>query len=67
MDRNSIIALFLLYGRCKRRRDRSRWVQPTIKKREKFGAFYTLFDELRDEGDKFLNYFQMSVSSCMAD
>ena len=63
MDSNSIIDLFLLYRRRKRRRDRSHCVQPIIQKREKFGSFYTLFDELRDEADKFLNYFQMSVSS----
>ena len=25
--------------------------------------FYTLFDELRDDANKFFNYFQMSVSS----
>ena len=30
---------------------------------EKFGAFYTLFDELRDEANIFLNYFRMLFSS----
>jgi len=62
MGRNSIIALFLLNLRRKRRRNRLHWVHPIIQKREKFGAFYTLFDELLDEEDKFLNYFLMSVS-----
>ena len=32
-------------------------------KREEFGAFYTLFGELREDANKFLNYFRMSVSS----
>jgi len=32
MDRNSIIALFLLYRRRKRRRNRLRWVHPESKK-----------------------------------
>ena len=63
MDRNSIIALFLLYRRRKRRRNRLHWVHPIIQKREEFGAFYRLLRELRDEANKFLNYFQMSVSS----
>jgi hypothetical protein len=63
MDRNSIIALFLLYRRRKRRRNRLHWVHPIIQKREEFGAFYTLFGELQDDTNKFLNYFRMSVSS----
>jgi len=69
MDRNSFIALFLLYRRRKRRRDRLRWVLPgrerkkERKKEKEFGAFYTLFGKLRDDANRFLNYFRMSVSS----
>jgi hypothetical protein len=63
MDRNSIIALFLLYWRRKRGRNRLHWVHPIIQKREEFGAFYTLFGELQDDANRFFNYFQMSVSS----
>jgi len=58
MDRNSIIALYLLHRRRKRRCNRLHWVQ----KREEFGAFYRLFGELRDDVNKFFNYFRMSVS-----
>jgi hypothetical protein len=61
MDRNSIIALFLY--RRKRRRNRLHWVHSIIQKREELGASYTLFGELRDDANKFLNCFQMSVSS----
>jgi hypothetical protein len=41
------------------------WVYPIIQKEEEVSAFYTLFDELRDDANKFffLNYFQMSISS----
>jgi hypothetical protein len=63
IDRNAIISLYLLYRRRKRRRDRLIWVHPIIKKREEFGAFYTLFGELRDDANKFFNYFRKSVSS----
>jgi len=62
MDRYSIIALFL-YRRRKRRRDRLLWVHPITKKREEFGAFYALFDEIRGDANMFLNYFRMLVSS----
>ena len=63
MGRNSVIALFLLYHHRKRRRVRLHWIHPEIQKREEFGAFYTLFNELRDDENKFLNYFRMSASS----
>ena len=64
MGRNSIIAP-LLYRRRKGRSDRLLWVHPIIKqkKKEEFGAFYTLFGELRDDVNMFLNYFRMLVSS----
>jgi len=61
MDRNSIIALYLSYRH--RKRNRLHWVHPIIQKREELGAFYTLFGELREDANKFLNYFRMSVSS----
>jgi hypothetical protein len=32
-------------------------------KKGEFGAFYTLFGELRDDVNKYVNYFRMSVSS----
>ena len=63
MDRTSIIALYLLYRRRKRRRKSLHWVHPIIQKREEFGAFYALFGELGDDAKKFFNYFRMSVSS----
>jgi len=63
MDRNSIIALYLLYRRHKRRCNRLHWVHPIIQKREEFDAFYTIFGELRDDANKVFNYFRMSVSS----
>jgi hypothetical protein len=63
VDRNSIIALFLLYRRRKRRRNSLHWVHPEIKKKEEFGAFYTLFGKLRDDTNRGFNCFGISVSS----
>ena len=62
MDCNSITAL-LLYHHRKRRHNRLLWAHPIIQKREEFGAFYTLFDELQEDTNMFLNYFQTLVSS----
>jgi hypothetical protein len=62
MDRSSITGMFS-YRRRKPRSDRLLWVHPIIQKMEEFGAFYTLFDELRDDANKCLNYFRMLVSS----
>jgi transcription termination factor NusB len=39
------------------------WVHPINTKRLTLGVFYTLFEELRNDGDKFFNYFRMSVTS----
>ena len=61
MDRNLFLALFLLYRRRKRIRNRLQWVHPIIQKREELGAFYTLFGELRDDASKYFNYSRMSV------
>jgi hypothetical protein len=62
VDRNSIIALFLLYRRRKRGRNRLHF-HPIIQKREEFGAFTYGFGALRDEAKKFFKYFRMFVSS----
>ena len=65
MERNSIIALFLLYRHRRRRRNRPNWVHTIIKERDEFCALYSPCDDdiHRDEANKFLNYFIMSVSS----
>ena len=58
MDRNAAVALYLLYRRRKRRRNRLHGVHPIIQKREEFGVFYALFGELRDDANKFLIIFE---------
>lgn len=64
MNRQRVIALWILHRRRKRRRyHRKHWVHPINQMREEVGAFYTLFDELRCDENKFFNYFRMSVSS----
>jgi len=58
MDRNSIIALFLLYRRRKRRRNGLHWIQPIIiKNRDEFGAFAHYWINIihRDDANMLLN------------
>lgn len=64
MDREQVIALWILYRRRNRRqRNRLHWVHPINLRREEVGIFYTLFEDLRNDDRKFFNYFRMSVGS----
>jgi hypothetical protein len=65
MERNSIIALFLLFRRRKRSCNGLNWIHTVITERDDFCAFYLQFYDIihRDKANKFLNYFRISVSS----
>ena len=65
MNDKQIIALWLHNRRRKRqRRNRVFWVHHTINaRREEVGLFYTLFNGLRNDENKFFNYFRMSCAS----
>lgn len=64
MNREQLLALLLFRRRLKRKRkNRLIWVHPINKRREEVGAFYTLFPDLRNDEEKFFNYFRMSISS----
>lgn len=39
------------------------WVLPINARREEVGLFYTLFNDLQNDGNKFFNYFRMSRAS----
>lgn len=62
MERNQLLACLLLYRRLNKRRRRNRiyWVHPINTRRNEFGAFHVLFYELREDSEKFFNYFRMS-------
>lgn len=64
MEREQVIALLLLYRRLKKRRaKRLHWVHPINQKRKECGDFYVLFHQLREDPDKFFNYFRMSATT----
>ncbi|KAG8223752.1 hypothetical protein J437_LFUL003117 [Ladona fulva] len=64
MEREQLLAWFLVYRRMKkRRRNRMQWVHPINLKRNESGAFHVLFQELRNGPIKFYNYFRMSIST----
>lgn len=64
MNRDQVIALLLYRRRVKRKcKKRLIWVHEINQRREDVGAFYTLFPDLRNDDEKFFNYFRMSISS----
>ncbi|XP_072401694.1 uncharacterized protein [Diabrotica undecimpunctata] len=64
MNRKHIVAMIILYRRIKRRkRTRNVWIHPINMKRKEFGVFYTFFLELREDENKFFNYFRMTIST----
>jgi hypothetical protein len=64
MDRNKIIAIWLLRRRCtKRQRNRLLWVHPINLERDQLREFDRQFEGLRCDENKFFNYFRMSINS----
>lgn len=43
--------------------NRRYWVHPLLQVRYVEGAFYTIFEKVRQHEEKFFNYFRMSVST----
>lgn len=58
---NKLRLLYLLYLRRKKRGITKRfWVHDILKARTIEGDFYTLFERLQQDPEKFFNYFRMS-------
>lgn len=54
----------VLYRRLKKRKkNRMQWIHPINMKRNEAGAFFVLFEDLRNDNDKFFNYFRMSMNT----
>lgn len=64
MDRRKVILIAMVLRRRRRRQtiknQRQYWVHPILRVRYVEGAFYTLFEKLRENPGKFFNYFRMS-------
>jgi len=70
LDRNSIIALFLLYRHRKRRRNRLHWAHPVIQKREDSVPLinYLMEYEMTKRSFSIISECQFHLStSCIAD
>lgn len=58
---NKLYLLYLLHLRLKKRRpQRKFWIHPILKVRYLEGTYYTLFEKLTKDSQKFFNYFRMS-------
>ncbi|CAH2003063.1 unnamed protein product [Acanthoscelides obtectus] len=62
-SRRKTILFALLKHRRKKQRNRQIWVHPLLESRYLEGAFFVLFQQLKEDETKFLNYFRKSVSS----
>lgn len=63
MDRRKLILLAIFLRRRRRqaiKTQRQCWVHPILRVRYLEGAFYTIFEKLRENPEKFFNYFRMS-------
>jgi len=58
--RKKIIIALLIH---RRKKQRNVWVHPLLQSRYLEGAFFVLFQQLKEDETKFFNYFRMSVSS----
>ncbi|RVE49444.1 hypothetical protein evm_005875 [Chilo suppressalis] len=66
MNSETAVVLWLAYRRWKnrKRRERRRFnVHPILRDRMTHSMFITLYPKLREHGEKFFNYLQMSVTS----
>lgn len=59
----AIIAYLGLQITKKKKKNRRYWVHPIASSRLSEGTFYVLFYELRDDENKFFDYFKMSIKS----
>lgn len=55
-----LITAGLLYNKIKKKKKRKYWIHPIINERKNRGFFYTLYDELNGDPDKFFNFTRMS-------
>lgn len=61
---NKLYLLYLLYLRRKKQnKQRMLWVHPILKVRYLEGTYYTLFEKLSNDPNKFFNYFRMSKNT----
>jgi hypothetical protein len=53
----------IIYKRKRQQKNCVFWVHHINARREEVGLFYTLFNDLRNDENKFFNYFRMSCAS----
>lgn len=55
-----IVAAILTEDESKKKRKRSTWIHPINRKRLNLGEFHHLFNDLKEDENKFFQYFRMS-------
>ncbi|XP_052745491.1 uncharacterized protein LOC128199532 isoform X2 [Bicyclus anynana] len=66
LTKKKIIVAYYIYRKKKieKKREVRFWIHPILEKREEYGAFHTLVkNQLREDEDKFYNYFRMQKTT----
>lgn len=58
-----LISAVVLYNRIKKKKTRRYWIHPIIRDRKNKGFFYTLYNEIKEDPEKFFNFTRMSKAS----
>jgi hypothetical protein len=54
------VLLVLLHKKVKKKKRKHKfWIHPLLNPRQERGMFYTAFNDLRNDGSEFFNYFRM--------
>lgn len=65
MDPNLVetMLIYLIWRRRKQNQKKRLWIQPMNSERQRHGAYYVLYPELRKNPRQFFNYFKMSIGT----
>ena len=63
MDKAALISHLIRKRKQERKLKRRFWVHPMLQKRKEFGEFYHLVQEIKEDEEKFFNYFRMDLSA----
>ena len=62
-DEESGDCLLIAHEKTRKNEEKKHWVHPLFQNKKRQGAFHNLIQELKDDDEKYFNYFRMSKAS----